>query len=177
MSRVVVAVFVCLSVLAPRPSHPCNAVLPLATPQQLCDRADVIVRAVALRYEVQPTYREDGSWDWGRIEFEVCEVIKGESPQKLVVEGELTTQDDYNLERAPYPVVRGDGRRGSCYARRYRGGAQFLLLLQYEYLDGELTPYWSPLSPTNEQLIPPRVWRGGDPWLAWVRVYLAQSRQ
>jgi hypothetical protein len=41
-------------------------------------------------------------------------------------------------------------------------GATYLMFLRR--LDGELTPYWSPLAPTNEQVMPL-----GEEWVEWVR--------
>jgi len=55
-------------------------------------------------------------------------------------------------------------------ALEYRIGAEYLLLLRHggpapaDAEGNELTPYWAPLSPTNEQLF------GGvsDAWFVWV---------
>ncbi|MFL5607097.1 MAG: phosphatase PAP2 family protein, partial [Gemmatimonadaceae bacterium] len=63
----------------------------------------------------------------------------------------------------PYTMVRMAGQRGDCYARQYRRGAEYLLLLRH--VDAKtLTPYWIPLAPLNEQV------RGSDDaWVTWVR--------
>jgi hypothetical protein len=50
----------------------------------------------------------------------------------------------------------------------YRRGAEYLLLLTREQA-GELTPYWSPLAPTNEQVSGP-----DDPWIQWVKIEVAR---
>jgi len=70
----------------------------------------------------------------------------------------------------PYDFIRPGGRWGNCFALTYRAGAEYMLLLRRaEYPSSaqpnELTPYWAPLSPTNEQQI------GGasDAWFVWVR--------
>jgi hypothetical protein len=57
-----------------------------------------------------------------------------------------------------------------CFALEYRRGAEYLLFLRRgdhsSYAQSEqLTPYWAPLGPTNEQLFG----GGSDPWLLWVR--------
>jgi hypothetical protein len=78
-------------------------------------------------------------------------------------------RDDYNERPVPYWHVRPSGS-ASCYAYGYKENAEFLLLLNEQ--DAKLTPYWYPLAPTNEQLR-----SGDDPWLVWVRNFLALQKQ
>jgi hypothetical protein len=67
-----------------------------------------------------------------------------------------------------YDFIRPGGRRGNCYTLAYRVGAEYLLPLRHgepsDAAQNQLTPYWAPLSPTNEQLF------GGASyaWLVWV---------
>jgi len=129
--------------------------------RQVARDADVIVRARAIRGD-SVTVR-GGSRPAGIVVFEVLEVIAGKSvPRPLKIYGQLSALDDFNRAAVPYPAVRASGQLGSCYAREYREGGEFLLLLKR---DGtELTPYWAPLAPTNEQ-----VHGADDPWVTWVR--------
>jgi hypothetical protein len=106
------------------------------------------------------------------VGFDVLEVLRSDSldatPHHLAVTGRLTDYDDFNRTPVPYPYVRPDGLRGSCFADTYRVGAEYLLLMARAR--GALTPYWAPLLPTNEQLHGP-----GDPWLVWVRARLREK--
>jgi hypothetical protein len=99
----------------------------------------------------------------GLIAFDVIDVLKG-SPLAVVfaVPGKVVEQDDFNDRTVPYNFVRREGRAGSCYARTYRQGAEYLLFLRP--VGKVMTPYWAPLAPINEQ-----VRSGQDPWVAWVR--------
>jgi hypothetical protein len=90
--------------------------------------------------------------------------------------GELNQRDDPNDRPAPYGFVRPGGRHGNCFALGYRSGGEYLLLLRRtehpsSAQPNDLTPYWSPLAPTNEQLF------GGtsDPWFAWVARWIRQQ--
>jgi len=49
------------------------------------------------------------------------------------------------------------------FAGSYRAGAEYLLFLKKNN-HGELTVYWAPLAPVNEELHSSQ-----DPWLIWVR--------
>jgi hypothetical protein len=105
------------------------------------------------------------------VVFETVQILKGKSiPATLVVEGELTEQDDFNGYQAPYLAVRPSGDRGSCFAEEYRRGAEFLLVLHRDDAR-RLTPYWWPLLPSNEQLHIPRYL-----WLAWVRSQIDREK-
>jgi hypothetical protein len=120
-------------------------------------KAAVIVRATASGYVVPAGNRI------GPIRFVVVEVVRGRAvPAELTLQGELVAQDDFNVDRSPYDIVRGNGLAGSCFAWQYRTGQQYLLMLKKKA--GELTPDWYPLAPVNEQLHSPE-----DPWLLWVR--------
>lgn len=133
---------------------------PLNRIQQLVDDADVIVRAVAVDLRIDP---EDPNGIWGQVHFRVTETLRGTvGEEELDFFGRLVDENDFNLGEAPYRIVRRAGQRGDCFARAYRAGGEYLFLLWTK--DGDLTPYWAPLAPTNEQI------RGEtDPWLEWVR--------
>ena len=149
----------------------CLGPLPLSPPL-LITRADVIVRATALRYIKTP---REGLTDLdfsseGNIQFKVEEVLKGVvMPATLTIEGLLSRFDDFNDRPVPYDMVRPGGRRGSCYVYTYKKDAEFLLFLRKE--GDKLTPYWASMSPTNEQLRSP-----DDAWLKWVKEYLLTQR-
>lgn len=130
----------------------------------LLTASDAIVRARAVDYLPGERVGKGAGYDW--IEFEVLEVLKGpDALEQLLIRGALVEESDLNPGEVPYRVVRPAGQRGSCYARLYQRGGEFVLVLRER--DGRLTPYWSPLSPTNEQI------RGADdPWLVWVRANL-----
>lgn len=125
--------------------------------EQFVDSASVIVRARALPGD---SVFAGGFW---LLRFEVIERIRApDSLTHLELQGFLVAGDDFNDGTVPYTMVRPSGRRGDCYAREYRAGAEYLLLLGVGHLG--LTPQWKPLAPVNEQL------RGDDdPWLIWVR--------
>jgi hypothetical protein len=143
--------------------------------------ADAIVRAIAVDYVSPPvkpqTPRPAGSTaeiypakaaalprvTFPGIRFKVIETIRGIETPELILPGNLVEEDDFNDKPAPYSVVRPDGRGGSCYARSYRKGSQFLLFLKKDAA-GKLTADWAPLSPANEQLH-----SENDPWLLWAR--------
>jgi hypothetical protein len=137
--------------------------------------ADVIVRAIAEDYAVPPkksntfsTFMPDS-----QIRFKVVEAIRGKlSDDYLLIHGTLVDRDDFNDQNSPYTFVRPGGRGGNCFALGYRLGAQFLLLLKKKGdNEGELTPYWYALGPTNEELH-----SADDPWLLWVRIEANKPR-
>ncbi len=89
----------------------------------------------------------------------MLETLKGPAQRSLAFPGELVDQDDFNDDpKVPRTWIRPDGRHGSCYATRYRRGGSFLLMIR----NG--SPYWQPLTPTNEQIPSP-----ADPWVQWVK--------
>jgi len=157
--------------------------------QSLVGQAEVIVRAEAVDsfrvyWPTAPQPRDTpldemiigGSSDL--IRFRTIEVLRWPDPAEVLggrtgpgvftLWGRVVDTDDFNPLPVPYGMVRRSGQRGSCYTSDYRVGGEYLLLMIRR--DNELTPRWSPLSPTNEQI------RGdGDPWLQWVREQLAQD--
>jgi hypothetical protein len=109
-----------------------------------------------------------------QVRFVVLNVLKGRLPTRTIeFNGALVERDDRNDRPVPYDSVRPGGHAG-CFALDYRSGAEYLLLLargkhpSYAQPD-DLTPYWAPLGPTNEQLF-----GSSDPWLSWVRQRVRQ---
>ena len=98
-----------------------------------------------------------------RIQFKVLEVIRGERPDRLMLYGALVETDDFNDHTPPYDFVRPNGRSGTCFASSYRLGGQYLLMLKRDR-NRELSIYWYPLAPVNEQ-----IHSADDPWIIWVR--------
>jgi hypothetical protein len=144
-------------IISPAHGKACNA--PVISPDAMVKSADVIVRAVPI-----DSLENEG------VKFKILEVLKGNDlPATLLIKGALSKSDDYNERPVPYWHVRPSGST-SCYAYGYKENAEFLLLLNEQ--DGKLTPYWYPLAPTNEQLR-----SGNDPWLVWVRNFLALQKQ
>jgi hypothetical protein len=142
---------------------------PLDDIKRFVATADVIVRATAL--DSVPWSAPAGrpaSPDRGHsaVKFRIVETLRGRLPaDSLVLPGILVSRDDFNAGAVPYRMVRSAGQRGDCFAREYRRGAQYLLLLRPG--SPGPTPHWAPLAPLNEQLRGP-----DDPWLAWVRAHL-----
>jgi hypothetical protein len=130
----------------------CSNPLPPAT---LVSQADLIVRATVIGNS--PVSNP------GRhlVRFNVLDTLKGTAPQQLLdLEGVLSNDDQFNSRAVPYEMTRNADF--DCYAKSYKPGAGYLLLLKAG--DTGITPYWAPLSATNEQLHP-----DDDPWLAWVK--------
>jgi hypothetical protein len=145
-----------LLALVSRQALGCSAT-PL-TAAELVDEADTIVRAVAVSTEVR-----DGDSD--QVKFEIREVLKGH------MEGSSLTQPGYtyhylgrNEMPPPYDFVRPGGRGGRCYARDYRIGSEYLLIMV------ENDVRWAALSATNEE-----VTGSDDPWVWWVKGFLARQ--
>lgn len=130
----------------------------------MVEGSDVIVRA-----RVVSSTPDQGN-DWGSIQLEVLDVLKGDwKGGPLVVEGEIR---DYPPRPSPHPVPydmldcsRAAGC-GGCFAYDYKEGAEYLLFLK------EGNPYWAPLSPTNEE-----VSGLDDPWVLWVKNVLAEQEE
>lgn len=156
--------------------------------QHLVGSAEVIVRAEAVDSfrvsRANPPQPKDtpvlerlvvGSYDLIRFRTvevlrwpDPAEVLGGPFPDLFTLRGTIVDADDFNRLPVPYGMVRQSGQRGSCYTSEYRMGGEYLFLLTRR--DNVLTPHWSPLSPTNEQV------RGDDdPWLQWVREQLAKD--
>jgi hypothetical protein len=133
-------------------------------PLQLIARAELIVVATASQPTSDVVQTQQRGLGSGALSFAVRTVLKGTAPgQTLVIRGYFEDRDDFHdSDVLPRTFVRPGGRHGNCFALNYRKGANYLLFLRW--VDGELTPYWSPLTPINEQVKP-----DGDEWVAWVR--------
>ena len=151
----------------PRIALPCSRT-PLPTSEALVGRADAIVLAKA-----QPRALHD------TVTFQIVETLKGIVPTPLIaVAGELTADDDVNDSPFPYQFVRRGGRHGNCFAKTYRAGREYLLMLRPTDpttavrlpFAPRVTPYWEALAPTNEQ-----VTGTTDRWVVWVRAQVAKS--
>ncbi len=144
------------------------------SPQELVGGADLIVR-VRVEGVVQPPPVALGPHGFGAVRFRVLQTLKGTSPADLLIfEGELDAHDDRNDRPVPYDFVRPGGQHGNCYALNYRQGAEYLLLAKNIDVQGEpheLSIYWAPLAPTNEQ-----VSGEDDPWVRWVVAAIAGSK-
>jgi hypothetical protein len=159
-----------LLVLSAIPAWPCTLGGDLPTPAALVQQAQVIVRARAEGLSDLQGRTDGMAAAPTQVRFTVIEVLKGTvSQRELSFNGQLASQDDPNDRPVPYDFVRPRGREGSCFALYYRAGGEYLLLLRRSgdpvYAQpNALTPYWSALSPTNEQLFGGRK----DSWLLWV---------
>ena len=147
-----------VSVVGVRAVHACSAVLkPVG---QVIRESETIVRARVVTSD--PRMRSDP----GRVTLRVLDVLKGSHDRPFVtVPGQIRNYRSDPGRRPPYEQIDCMGRVpgcGSCFAQSYKDGAQYLLLLKGG------TPYWSPLSPTNEEVSGP-----DDPWVVWVRRQLA----
>jgi len=152
------------------PAWPCSVAGPAPSAQELVDRAEVIVRARVEGLAKSPG--RDGliAGSATQVRFAILDVLKGRLPTNTIeFNGTLTESDDRNDRPVPYDFIRPGGRGGNCFALGYRPGGEYLLLLRRgehaSYAQpNDLTPYWTPLGPTNEQLF------GGtsDGWFAWV---------
>lgn len=104
------------------------------------------------------------------MRFAVLDVLKGElAARTIAFNGSLVDRDDRNDGPVPYDFGRPGARGGNCFALTYRSGGEYLLLLRRSehpsYAQpNDLTPYWTPLGPTNEQLFE----GSSDPWFRWV---------
>jgi hypothetical protein len=105
----------------------------------------------------------------GTVTLRVLDVLKGTVPGPLLaVRGRIQHCISSPAHPPPYDQIDCAGRTpgcGSCYAYDYRDAAVYLLLVK----DG--TPYWAPLSPTNEEVGGP-----ADPWVRRVKREFAQPR-
>jgi hypothetical protein len=152
-----------VALLTARAGWPCSVIGPLARPEELVRSATVVALARATPNALD-----------GTVEFQIVETLKGSFDTPLIrLDGTVVDHDDFNENQPPYEFVRTDGRHGDCRASTYRQGALYLLLLKAAndvhpaYRPSRhlpFTAYWSPLSPTNEQV------RGrDDKWVTWVR--------
>jgi hypothetical protein len=153
------------------PAWPCSVVAPLPSAERLVGDAEVIARVRAEALSSTPGHAGVMAGSPTQVRFTILELLKGRlSSSAIEFNGSLTDRDDRNDRPVPYDFVRPGGRAGNCFALTYRAGAEYLLLLRRgehpAYAQpNELTPYWAPLSPTNEQLFDP----ASDAWLVWVR--------
>lgn len=135
-------------------------------PVPLVASARVIVRARADSATPGASGRASPLGPQTSVHFTVLEVIDSGGlaiPRAMRITGDVTDQADFNTKPVPYRWVRGNGLRGACNAYSYQRGGEFLLLLNGRSVE-TLDPYWSALTPTNEQV------RGADdPWVTWVR--------
>jgi hypothetical protein len=152
------------------PAWPCSVAAPLPSAKNIIRDAEVIARVRAEGLSSAPGRAGTMAASPTQVRFVILEVLKGRvSSSTIEFNGLLTERDDRNRGPVPYEFVRPGGH-GECVALTYRVGAEYLLLLR----NGEhpawaqanqLTPYWAPLSPTNEQLFD----GARDAWLVWVR--------
>ena len=151
------------------PAWPCQAG-PRPPAERLVSDAEVIARVRAEGLSSTPGRPGFLTDSPTQVRFAILEVLKGRlSSSTIEFNGALTDRDDRNDRPVPYNFIRPGGRGGNCFALEYRAGAEYLLLLRRadqspDAQPVELTPYWAPLSPTNEQLF------GGasDAWFVWV---------
>ena len=168
-----VAVAGLLTMAEPAVPLPCSVVGIRHNPEGYFWPADSIRQFVATStLIVRAKVEGDTSWTWRdsperigqpAVRFRIVEVLQGSATgSTLVLPGVLVPDDDFNTGAVPYRIVRRAGQSGDCFARKYKPGAEYLLLLQRGGIGW--TPHWKPLAPMNEQLRP-----ADDPWLAWVR--------
>jgi hypothetical protein len=153
--------------LSPPPPREGYDPVPLVASAQVI----VLARADSVSGATPQPRTRPGYYTW--VHFTVLEVIDSgamQIPASIRVSGQLSDSADFNTLPVPFRWVRRDGQRGSCFAYSYQKGGEFLLLLQGTTVDS-LNPYWSALTPTNEQV------RGNnDPWVRWVREARRASR-
>ena len=152
------------------PAWPCSVVGPLPSAERLVGDAEVIARVRAEGLSSTPGRPGTMAESPTQVTFAILELLKGRlSSSTIEFNGSLTDRDDRNDRGVPYDFIRPGGRSGNCFALAYRAGAEYLLLLRRgehpSYAQpNELTPYWAPLGPTNEQLIA----GASDAWFVWV---------
>jgi hypothetical protein len=152
------------------PAWPCSVVGPLPSAERLVSDAEVIARVRAEGLSPTPGRSGIMAESPTQVRFTILELLKGRlSASTIEFNGSLTDRDDRNDRAVPYDFIRPGGRGGNCFALAYRAGAEYLLLLRRgehpSYAQAsDLTPYWAPLSPTNEQLID----GANDGWFVWV---------
>jgi len=103
-----------------------------------------------------------------QVRFAILDLLKGHvSSTTIEFNGSLTDRDDYNDRSVPY-VSSGPEVVGVT-ALRWRTGLALNTCCccgatSPQARPNELTPYWAPLSPTNEQLFD----GVSDAWFIWV---------
>lgn len=152
------------------PAVACKVAGEIESAVTLISRAEFIVVAEAQRYAKPPDSDVVTTGPAAStITFRIVDVLKGEPPKVLVLHGFLGERDDFNDQPVPYPMVRRNGRRGSCFANTYGRGRTFVLFLATR--DGVVDLVPSPLAPVNEQVL-----KDGDPWVAYVRKLVVDRR-
>jgi hypothetical protein len=152
------------------PASPCDVIGPSPSAKRLVADAEVIARVRAEGLSPTPGRAGVQAGSPTQVRFAILSVLKGRLSSSIIeFTGTLTDRDDRNDRQIPYDFIRPGGRAGSCFALAYRAGAEYLLLLRRggfaAYAQPNvLTPYWAPLSPTNEQLFD----GANDAWLLWV---------
>jgi len=137
-------------------SYACKPSAPISVPHT-CQVSEYIIRATAVGNLESPANVDS------RITFAVEEVLKGDSlDSTITLRGYLNDKDDFNDHPVPYTFVRPGGRGGSCFARSYKQGAQYLLFLK-KTPDGFAVEI-NALAPVNEQLH-----SAEDPWVYYVK--------
>ena len=151
------------------PAWPCSVVGPLPSAEALVRDAEVVARVRAEGLSSTPGRSGVLAESPTQVRFAVLEILKGSLPSATIeFNGSLTDSDDHNRGPVPHSHVRPGGSAG-CFALEYRPGAEYLLLLRrgkhpsYAQPD-DLTPYWTPIAPTNEQLFD----GASDAWFVWV---------
>ncbi len=151
------------------PAWPCSVVGPLPSAEALVRDAEVVARVRAEGLSSTPGRSGAMAESPTQVRFAVLEILKGSLPSATIeFNGSLTDRDDHNRGPVPYGHVRPGGSAG-CFALEYRHGAEYLLLLRrgkhpsYAQPD-DLTPYWTPIATTNEQLFD----GASDAWFVWV---------
>jgi hypothetical protein len=173
INAIPIAVTVALFIAAVPSALACS-VRSIPIPVELVRLADVIVRARAERLAPEPGRPGSLAASPTQVEFRIVALLKGTLPaDRITFNGSFTGRDEPNRDSVPYVHVRPSGS-GECFAVGYRRGAEYLLFLKrashraYAQPD-QLTPYWAPLAPSNEQ-----VFGAGDRWEAWVRAQLGR---
>ncbi|MGH7319578.1 MAG: hypothetical protein ACRELA_08130 [Candidatus Rokuibacteriota bacterium] len=130
--------------------------------EQVIEESELIVRAEVVGFRDGKAQRP------GNVDLRVLEALKGSLTQPVIsVEGRLRDYQARGETSLPYRQLNcaRAGGCGGCFARDYRRGRQYLLLLKSG------TPYWAPLAATNEE-----VSGESDPWVQWVKAHLAKTQ-
>jgi hypothetical protein len=174
MNAIPIAITVALFAFAVPSALACS-VSSIPTSVELVRLADVIVRARAERLAPEPGRPGSLGASPTQVEFRIVTLLKGTLPgNRITFNGSLTGRAELNLGSVPYAHVQPSGS-GECFALGYLKGAEYLLFLKrsshraYAQPD-QLTPYWTPLAPSNEQVL-----GSGDLWEAWVRAQLGRT--
>jgi hypothetical protein len=135
-------------------------------PETLVRDAEIILRVRASSTEVASA--RSGIGVEHVVRFIVLEQLKGQHQFDVAARGTLSDQPEMNPGPVPYGSVKRSGLSGACFAETYQKNSEYLLFLKK--VDGLLTPYWAPLSATNEQIVGPQ-----DKWVVWVKEELLRA--